>query len=88
MHKNDVILIQEGARVLAAIADEFFILAAGLTRRVVVHCRVMRHEEGIAYNSLATTEAYVSSDKVIAVVPYFNWQPPLFHIVAAADLFG
>ena len=49
---------------------------------------VMRHEGGTAYNSLATTEAYVSSDKVIAVVPYFNWQPPLFHIVAAADLFG
>ena len=88
MHKNDVFLIQEGAQVLAAIAVEFFILAAGLTRRVVVHCRVMRHEGGTAYNSLATTEAYVSSDQVIAVVPYFQWQPPLFHIVAAADLFG
>ena len=53
-------------------------------REVTVHQPSQEHEGGIAYSRTAA-EAYVSSDKVFAVVPYFSGGPGTIYIVAGAD---
>ena len=84
MHKGDVFLFKYGARILAAVAGEFFWLEVVNVGSVVVHCRLLRHGGGTAY-SHTTEEAYVYGDKVVVLVPYFSWQPGVIHIVAGAD---
>ena len=68
---------------LVAVAEEFFWLGR-IAGDVIVRCRMLQHEGGIAYSSTAA-EAYVSSDKVFAMVPYFSGVPGSIYIVAGAD---
>ena len=77
-------MFKDGAQVLAAAAVEFFRLGH-VAGEVTVRCRMLRHEGGIAL-SRTETEAYVSSDEVFALLPYFSWQPGIIHIVAGADI--
>ena len=88
IHKDDLFLFKDGsggsARVMAAVAEEFFWLDH-LAGDVTVRCRVLRHESGIAFSQAGATEAYLSSDQICALLPYLSWKPGVIHIVAGAD---